>query len=114
MVSYKRNTNPVYDYSAYLELRTICSNNLGGSSLIYICVRGLRTGVAAPGPLSFLFNKPLTFALKAWYNIIEHLREIQYENQDTLQTRRFQTQSRHTFDVWIRLSTFGNFQPNNK
>ena len=80
MVSYKRNTNPIYDYSAYLELRTICSNNLGGPPLINICVRGLRTGVAAPGPLSFLFNKPLTFALKAWYNIIEHLREIQYES----------------------------------
>ena len=60
MVSYKRNTNPVYDYSAYLELRTICSNNLRDPPVIYICVRGLRTGVAAPGPLSFLFNKPLT------------------------------------------------------
>jgi len=80
MVSYKRNTNPVYDYSAYLELRSICSNNMGCTPLININVRGLRTGVAAPGPLSFFFNKLLTFAPKSWYNIIEHLREIQYEN----------------------------------
>ena len=80
MVNYKRNTNPVYDYIAYLGIRLVRSNNLRDPPVIYICVRGLRTGVAAPGPLSFLFNKPLTFDLKAWYNIIEHLREIQYES----------------------------------
>ena len=62
MVSYKRNTNPVYDYIAYLGIRPVRSNNLRDPPVINICVRGLRTGVAAPGPLSFLFNKPLTSA----------------------------------------------------
>ena len=79
MADFKWNTNH-NDFITHLGIRLVRSNNLRDPPVIYICVRGLRTGVAAPGPLSFLFNKPLTFALKAWYNIIEHLREIQYES----------------------------------
>ena len=113
MVSYKRNSSR-NDFITHLEISPVHSNNLGCTPPINICVRGLPAGVWAPGPLSFFFNKLLTFAPKAWYNIIEHLREIQYENKNTLQTRRFQTQSCHALNVWIRYIKFGNFQQNSK
>ena len=70
--------------------------------------------MSAPGPLSFFFNKLLTSGATRGIIYTEHLREIQYENQNTLQIRRRQTQGCTAFNVWIRLSTFGNFQQNTK
>ena len=79
MADFKWNIS-LNDFITHLEISPIRSNNLRDPPVIYICVRGLRTGVAAPGPLSFFFNKLLTFAARFDIIYTEHLREIQYEN----------------------------------
>ena len=42
------------------------------------------------------------------------LLRMSYENQNPLQARRFQTQSCHTLNVWVRHIEFGNFQQTSK